>query len=166
MEHSGGRPKKRALADTLIRRLRDRFAPDGLLHHGQGKWYPGESLPRWAFALYWRGDGLPLWRNSDLIAREGVETGAGIADAAALSKAIARHLDLTPEAALPAYEDPAEYLVKEQRLPDNVDPFDSKLDDAEERARLVRVFDRASARLSATCYPSRRGRRRTAAGAG
>jgi len=135
-------PTKRRLADTLIRRLRDRFAPDGLLHYGQGKWYPGESLPRWAFALYWRGDGMPLWRNDALIAREGVDYAPTAAQAEALTKAIARRLGVTEAAVLPAYEDPVKFVDRESKLPENVDPFDSKLDDPEERARLTRVFDR------------------------
>ena len=135
-------PTKRAFADTLIRRLRDRFAPGGLLHYGQGKWYPGETLPRWAFALYWRGDGRPLWREADRVARETQDHDPSPEAAKALAEGIARRLDLAPGYAAPAYEDPWHYLGKEQALPDNVDPFDAKLEDKEERARRARVFNR------------------------
>ncbi len=142
-------PTKRNLADDLIRRLRERFAPGGMLHYGQGKWYPGESLPRWAFALYWRADGEPIWRDAALIAREpGARTGgdrelekaALIGDAEALAAGLSEKLGLGAEYVLPAYEDTGHWLLKEAQLPDNVDPLDPRLADPEERARMAQVF--------------------------
>jgi uncharacterized protein (DUF2126 family)/transglutaminase-like putative cysteine protease len=135
-------PMKRGLADKLIRRLRDRFAPGGFLHYGQGKWYPGETLPRWTFALYWRKDGKPIWRDPDLIAGETAKTGATAESAGALLRHMADELGVEPEMVMPAYEDPAEWILKEGRLPENVMPENSKLKDPEERARIATVFAR------------------------
>lgn len=135
-------PAKRARADDLVRRLMARFAPGGLLHHGQGKWYPGEQLPRWAFSLYWRTDGVSLWRRPELIAREGAGTGADVAAAERFARGLAERLGVDPEAALPAFEDPAHFLLREHQLPENLDPLDNRLDDPLERQRLARVFDR------------------------
>lgn len=133
-------PTKRDRADVLIRKLRERFAPGGFLHYGQGKWYPGESLPRWTFSLYWRKDGRPIWSDPDLIAVENRNHQVDHTDAARLLQAIAIELDLTPENVTPAYEDPAEWIVKEANLPENVDPSNSKLKDPEERNRIAKVF--------------------------
>jgi uncharacterized protein (DUF2126 family)/transglutaminase-like putative cysteine protease len=149
-------PTKRALADELIRRLRDRFAPGGFLHYGQGKWYPGESLPRWTFSLYWRRDGKPIWRDAGLIAEEGWQTGAGGAEAQNLLKGIAEELGVAPDHVVPAFEDPAEWLLKEGKLPENVTPDNSKLKDPEERARLARVFERGLTEPSGFVLPIQR----------
>jgi uncharacterized protein (DUF2126 family)/transglutaminase-like putative cysteine protease len=135
-------PTKRSRADELIRRLRDHFAVGGLLHYGQGKWYPGEPLPRWAFALYWRRDGKPIWRNAALIAPE-TDSGRPLAgDAERFARAVAFRLGLDAAFVQPAFEDPAERMLKQGELPENVDPGDPKIDDPLERDRIMRAFER------------------------
>ena len=133
--------EKRVRADELVRHLRSRFAPNGLLHYGQGKWYPGEAQPRWAFGLYWRKDGAPLWHDAELIAREGEAGSATVQQAEQLLIAIARNLGVETEHVQPAYEDPAHWLLQEGKLPLNVDAMDPKLQDADERRRMLRVFE-------------------------
>jgi uncharacterized protein (DUF2126 family) len=134
-------PTKRQRADELIRRLRNRFAPGGLLHYGQGKWYPGEPLPRWAFALYWRRDGVPIWRDDSLIAHEVADHNPTAEDSQHLANGIAARLGIAADYVQPAYEDPADRMVKQGLIPDNIDPSDPKIDDPRERARILGLFD-------------------------
>jgi uncharacterized protein (DUF2126 family)/transglutaminase-like putative cysteine protease len=135
-------PDKRRLAASLVTKLAARYAPGGLLHFGQGKWYPGESLPRWAFTVFWRRDGDAIWANGEFLAREDKDYGFGPAEAERFIRALARRLAIDPEVPRPAYEDPWHYIGRERELPVNVDPFDSKLESEEERARLARIFER------------------------
>ncbi|NRA29330.1 MAG: transglutaminase family protein [Parvularculaceae bacterium] len=146
-------PTKRIYADKLARRMRDRFAPGGLLTHGQGKWYPGEPLPRWAFGIVWRKDGEPLWRNADLIAEETLETPSTVDDAQTFTTALCNALDVAPEHAQPAYEDPSRYLLQEAQLPENLTPADNNLDDPVDRRRLARVFEQGLTAPSAYVLP-------------
>jgi len=148
--------RKRELAGTLIRRLRQRFAPGGLLHYGQGKWYPGESLPRWALGCWWRTDGDPIWSDDALIADESRDYGHGPAEAQRFVERLARELAVEAGAAIPAYEDAWYYLWRERRLPTNVDPLASKLDDKEARARLARVFAQGLDHVAGYVLPLRR----------
>lgn len=149
-------PTKRGLADQLIRRLREKFAPTGFLHHGQGKWYPGESLPRWTFSLFWRRDGKPIWKDASLIAEETSNRDVTIEDAGRLLKAIAEELSLDRDFVVPAFEDPGEWILKEANLPANVTPENSKLKDPEERSRIARVFERGLTNASGYVLPIQR----------
>ena len=145
--------EKRLRAEELLRRLHAKLAPQGLLHFGQGKWYPGESLPRWAYGCYWRRDGEPVWEDPSLFADGRDAHGFGEADAQRFLSALAKRLEVDPGFAMPAYEDSWYYLWRERRLPTNVDPHDARLDEPEERARLARVFDRGLASIVGHVLP-------------
>ncbi|MGO4395984.1 DUF2126 domain-containing protein [Variovorax sp. M-6] len=133
-------PTKRGYATELVHKLRAEYGQGGFLHFGQGKWYPGEQLPRWALSIFWRADGQTLWHNPALFADERTPTHYTSEDARRFTTELAHRLGLTERYIQPGYEDVYYYLWRERRLPVNVDPFDSRLDDEMERVRLRRVF--------------------------
>jgi uncharacterized protein (DUF2126 family)/transglutaminase-like putative cysteine protease len=149
-------PAKRKLAVDLLGRLRDHFAPQGLLHFGQGKWYPGEPLPRWAFGCYWRKDGVAIWEDATLIGNIAKDYGYGSADASTFLQALSRRLQVNASFTIPAYEDVFYYLWKEGRLPVNVDPLDSKLGNPIERRRVARLFEQGLGNVTGYVLPLRR----------
>jgi len=138
---------KRGLAWRLAGRLAERFAPGGLLQVGQGKWYPGEPLPRWQIGILWRADGERLWRAAALLADPWAAGKTSDDDTQRLTLAIAARLGIPPECCLPAYEDPLDRLAAEALLPDepppayDVDPTDPTLADVHARARIVAELD-------------------------
>ncbi|MDB6031735.1 MAG: dehydrogenase [Verrucomicrobiales bacterium] len=132
---------KRELSTQLLHRLKTHFAPGGLPHFGFGKWYPGESLPRWALGCYWRRDGVPIWNNEGLLADEQKDYGFGEKQALQFAKTLAEELGISVDHIQPGYEDAFYYMWKERRLPSNVDPLKSELQNAEDRKRLAKVFE-------------------------
>ena len=126
MEHRRRRPDQARKADTLIRKLRDRFAPGGFLHYGQGKWYPGETLPRWTFSLYWRRDEKPIWHDPELIADEGRRRECRRAEGRSADEDDRRQAGDRPGLCGAGLRGPAVWLVKEANLPENVTPANSE----------------------------------------
>jgi uncharacterized protein (DUF2126 family) len=135
-------PEKRRRAVELYRRLRARYGKQSLVHFGQGKWYPGEQLPRWSLNCFWRTDGEPLWQDEALIADEAKPGNATQHTAQRFLRGVAERLGVESRHVFEAYEDSFYFLWRERRLPTNVDPFDARLDDPLERERLLRVFSR------------------------
>ncbi|SDK98173.1 Uncharacterized conserved protein, DUF2126 family [Catalinimonas alkaloidigena] len=130
-------PHKRKLAYDLLLRLKEKFGHQGLPHYGQGKWYPGEPFPRWQYSLYWRKDGVPMWHDMRLLASPYEDQGHTTHDAERFMQELARHLGVSAAYALPAYEDPVYWLLKESEVPVNLDPLDVDLSDPVERRKLA-----------------------------
>ena len=126
-------PEKRELASRLAERLRQTYAAGGVVHRGQGKWYPGEPLPRWNIALQWRTDGVPLWQDPQLFADPWSEAGAdpeAEERTEALARRITQVLGLPAEQLRPAFEDPFAALADHVRQPHGEQP-DQGADDPE-----------------------------------
>ena len=132
--------EKRKLAGELLHALKKHYGPNGILHIGQGKWYPGEPLPRWALGLFWRTDNKPLWHNPQLLADDRVTGPVNQRQVASFIGSLARRLRISPRYVQPAFEDKAWYLKRESELPANVSLWDSKVIDPLESTRIKRVF--------------------------
>jgi len=144
--------RKRELAGDLLLRLRDRFTAGAMLYHGQGKWYPGEPLPRWALGVLWRADGVPLWRDPALLA--GNRTGqAGSPDAERFGLTLCGLLGLPSRRLIPAYEDIWAAITDEARLPANVDPLERDLASPEGRTKLAKLLDNALGQVKGWVLP-------------
>ncbi|MAY03448.1 MAG: IMP dehydrogenase [Gammaproteobacteria bacterium] len=132
---------KLKLSEKLLQSLKQEFAPQGYIHHGQGKWYPGEQLPRWALGIFWRTDEKPLWHEQGFLASPEDDSSVPKNASQRFIQTLAENLGLDKRFIVPAYEDHEFYLHKEGQLPKNVKVTDSKLKDAQERQRLRKVFD-------------------------
>jgi uncharacterized protein (DUF2126 family) len=146
-------PDKKRLSAELYHRLCEHYAPLGLVHFGQGKWYPGEPLPRWSLNCYWRKDGEPIWSRRELVADEHAQGEADDGTAGRFLRGVAERLGVDDRYVFPAYEDVFYYLWRERRLPANVDPLNSRLDNALERARLMRLFSEGLDRVAGHVLP-------------
>ena len=133
-------PHKRELAQQLILRLRDTFTTGGLLHYGQGKWYPGEPLPRWAYGCFWRKDGVAVWERAELLADIQRDYHFNFEHAEQFMHHLAQQLGLDAEYIVPGYEDSLYWVWKEGTLPQNIDPLTIDLDDPSERRTLAQVL--------------------------
>ncbi|MDX2486582.1 MAG: transglutaminase family protein [Gammaproteobacteria bacterium] len=144
---------KRERAGDLFLRLKQRFAPGGALQYGQGKWYPGEVLPRWALGCFWRADGEPVWHDPKLIAQEKNNEKYGAEDAKRFMQTLCCHLSIDDEVIKTAYEDIYYYLWKEGTLPTNVDVLNNKLEEETERERLRRLFEKGIGEVCGYAIP-------------
>ena len=150
-------PNKRKLAERLTKRLWERYGKGGFIHYGQGKWYPGESLPRWAFTSLWRRDGQPIWTEPRLLADIEKPAGRTDRDADRFVRELTQRLSITDSWVMPGFEDTWYYLWKERRLPSNVDPKDNRLSNAEDRARIAKVFEQGADHVVGYVLPIERG---------
>lgn len=134
--------KKKELGFDIFQALSTRFAKGTFVHNAQGKWYPGEILPRWAMNAFWRIDNKPIIEDEAILADPNSKPYAKDADAKEFINQLAKALDLSPKHIVPAYEDAAYYLWKEQRIPIEGELKSADLLEDSERKRLQKLIDK------------------------
>ncbi|WP_258097338.1 transglutaminase family protein [Marinoscillum pacificum] len=132
---------KRSLANQLFHRVKDKFGNGALMQYGQGKWYPGEPLPRWKLACYWRLDSLPIWNDSQWLADISKDYGIDHQTAEKFSQTLAEELNIDSKLSLPAYEDPFYFIWEESKMPSNIDPLKADLKSSLERQKLAELLN-------------------------
>ncbi|MEM7783145.1 MAG: transglutaminase family protein, partial [Planctomycetota bacterium] len=131
-----------------------RFGNDTFVHYGQGKWYPGEPLPRWSKTCYARKDGKPIWKNQEFLAAEGEDHQHNDADARKLVEGIAERLNVDDQNVAAVYEDALYHIWQEQRLPQNVDLNDlESVQNDIDRNRLAQVLQKGLSNPSGYILP-------------
>lgn len=133
-------PEKRKLADTLARKLLGSFGKGGMLHYAQGKWYPGEPIPRWQTSIIWRKDGKKIWKDPSLFADMNESYSYTNEDALKFLYTLSLTLGIDNENIIDAYEDPVHYIMKEASLPIDIDPLNCDLENALERKTIAKVL--------------------------
>ena len=133
--------RKRELAGRLFKRVFEEFGKGGFVHYGQGKWYPGEPLPRWVLSCFWRKDGRPIWQIPLLLADPAVPGIFSADDARTFAAALAGTLGLGEERLVPGYEDDLYTVWKERRLPAGYNPGEVSAMDKMERDRLGAMLE-------------------------
>ncbi len=133
-------PHKRERATVLSRRLLNTFGKGGVLHHAQGKWYPGEPLPRWMQSIFWRKDGVAIWHDPQLLCGMDQHFEWTLEDAKRFIDTLALNLGISDQNVLSALEDPLVVLMREGVLPEDIDPLKVDLDDPLERRHLAQTL--------------------------
>lgn len=98
---------KEKLAQDLLCRLGEKFGPGGFYHYGQGKWYPGEALPRWSKNCFWRTDHQIIWSNPDLLKNIASNQNINVDLAKDFLEILATRLGIEKNSIQSAHEDPS-----------------------------------------------------------
>jgi uncharacterized protein (DUF2126 family)/transglutaminase-like putative cysteine protease len=146
-------PRKRELAGKLFDRLFAQYGKGGFVHYGQGKWYPGEPLPRWVLTCVWRRDGRPIWRVPRLLANPVQKGTRNTEDARRFAAALARRLGVGEDRLVPGFEDALYHVWKERRLPVGMDLKQIDLKADAERARLGKLLERGMDSVTGYALP-------------